>query len=107
MFQADTSQKVAGLLPLLKELSTFILCDLTEAFDFASMADFLLKNENLFICLAYNENIPLSSGYKEIVESLIVKIVETPPKRIPHITFPGFENSIYYNDYQKLFKLGK
>uniref|UniRef100_A0A914YXS8 Uncharacterized protein n=1 Tax=Panagrolaimus superbus TaxID=310955 RepID=A0A914YXS8_9BILA len=103
MFQEDTFKKLADILPSLKELSDFSLYGLTEAFNFASITDFLLKNENLVINLGYNEGIPLSNGYIKILESFIAKIIEAPPKRIPDIYFPGFEKSVYYQDYLKLY----
>uniref|UniRef100_A0A914YXX8 Uncharacterized protein n=1 Tax=Panagrolaimus superbus TaxID=310955 RepID=A0A914YXX8_9BILA len=67
------------------------------------MTDFLLKNETINFHLEYDCNAVLSDEYKEDLENFIAKIVETPPKRIPHIDFLGFENSIFYDDYQKLF----
>uniref|UniRef100_A0A914YV52 Uncharacterized protein n=1 Tax=Panagrolaimus superbus TaxID=310955 RepID=A0A914YV52_9BILA len=114
MFKRDTFKKLADILPLSKEYScinlsrlTVGLDDLTEAFDFATVTDFLLKNESLFIFLGFDKNIPLSSGYKEIIENFIAKIIETPPKQIPLIEFPEFENSVYYDDYRKLYDLRK
>uniref|UniRef100_A0A914YKJ9 Uncharacterized protein n=1 Tax=Panagrolaimus superbus TaxID=310955 RepID=A0A914YKJ9_9BILA len=103
MFQKDTFKKLADILPDLKEFSVLSLDGLTEAFDFASITDFLLKNENLVIFLRFDEDIPLSDAYKEILEKFIDKIIETPPKEFPYIEFPRFENSILYNDYRKLY----
>uniref|UniRef100_A0A914XU17 Uncharacterized protein n=1 Tax=Panagrolaimus superbus TaxID=310955 RepID=A0A914XU17_9BILA len=103
MFQSDTFKKVAHILPRLKQLSHFILDGLTEAFDFAFITDFVLKNENLLIKLTFDENISLSSAYNEILENFIAKIIETPPKKIAYINFPGFENSDLYDDYRKLY----
>uniref|UniRef100_A0A914Y4X4 Uncharacterized protein n=1 Tax=Panagrolaimus superbus TaxID=310955 RepID=A0A914Y4X4_9BILA len=102
MFKTDTFKKLANILPCINKLYRFILCDLTEAFDFASMTDFLVKNENILISLNYG--VLLSDAYKEIIEKFIAKIIETPPKRIPYIDFPGFENSFFYDDYRKLYE---
>uniref|UniRef100_A0A914XSW7 Uncharacterized protein n=1 Tax=Panagrolaimus superbus TaxID=310955 RepID=A0A914XSW7_9BILA len=100
MFKPDSIHKYADIFPRWKKLFHLGLYGLTEDFDLASITDFLLKNEKLTVCLSYFN--PLTDGYKEILEKFIVKIIETRPKRIPYIYFPGLQNSIFYDDYQGL-----
>uniref|UniRef100_A0A914YDJ3 Uncharacterized protein n=1 Tax=Panagrolaimus superbus TaxID=310955 RepID=A0A914YDJ3_9BILA len=101
MFKKDTFKKFADILPRLKELSYFKIHGLTEAFDFTSITDFLLKNETINITLDYRFE-ALSDEYLGILEKFIAKIIENPPEKIPVINSPGLRNCNIYDEYRKL-----
>uniref|UniRef100_A0A914Y4X3 Uncharacterized protein n=1 Tax=Panagrolaimus superbus TaxID=310955 RepID=A0A914Y4X3_9BILA len=102
MVKKDAIKKFVEIVPCFKELFHFTLYALTEAFDFASITDFLLKNETINVILQFRGDVPMSDAYKKDLEKFISKIIETPPKRMPIIDFPGIRKCIFYNDYKKL-----
>uniref|UniRef100_A0AC34F2P3 Uncharacterized protein n=1 Tax=Panagrolaimus sp. ES5 TaxID=591445 RepID=A0AC34F2P3_9BILA len=102
MFKPHTFNNLADVTSN-TSLERFSLSYLREDFDISTTLDFLLKNDNKYVFLDYCLHSPISDAYKEILETCIAKIIATPPKRIPHIYFPGFSGSTLYIDYKKLY----
>uniref|UniRef100_A0AC34GV62 Uncharacterized protein n=1 Tax=Panagrolaimus sp. ES5 TaxID=591445 RepID=A0AC34GV62_9BILA len=84
-FEPDTVKKMVDLLSGCKKLRRLKLDGLEENFDFASFANFLLKNEIVDICFIYYD--PVSDAYKEMIHALIEEIGKNPALKVPEVIF--------------------
>uniref|UniRef100_A0AC34GTZ7 F-box domain-containing protein n=1 Tax=Panagrolaimus sp. ES5 TaxID=591445 RepID=A0AC34GTZ7_9BILA len=94
----DTAQKMTVILPRLQKLRKLKLIGVNQNFDLFSFTDFLMKNETVFIHLI------ISSVNSDAFVTMINRIIETPPKRIPFINYLQFEDyPVLCQRYHKLY----
>uniref|UniRef100_A0A914QAG3 Uncharacterized protein n=1 Tax=Panagrolaimus davidi TaxID=227884 RepID=A0A914QAG3_9BILA len=102
MFEGDAVVKMAQILPTLKNMCCFTLENLTKAFDFALITDFLLKNDIINISLDYAKFRPCEY-YKTLLTKFLSELFANPPKKIPDLPFLIFFNGGC--EYRKMIKL--